>query len=414
MLPLNDSNRLFAVDLLLKKKPTNELLLTWLALFAGSLLEPTVDVGVLPEEQIHQFQQSMRESLVALKSFTYHQVFKARSAKQSRKIILKYHKYYVTLLNRMAENQSYFKNNNQRVADCFQQVYSYLLEMIGWLEDRYPRIRKSNSIPPRSYSDEALVLIEKLLNSIKKALNDVAGTDRIIVLIERVCLIESRQLVAESLCSYKELEFKREFLDGLDKLSVVSGNDDCLNAVELLLIDYNFNHRIFTDYLIDRVERCLQVAGHTPGRIARMHALRSLVVQAFVQKRCPFDPQLESLEPIMTRFLEERILQLESLMDTTTSLSNTGKDSTGTEPRVRCNLSIYQLALIFRAADEEKVIEAKSLSAIFRTIAPLISTAHKQCISADSMRSKCYNAEPRDIKNTIEILERIMLRIRNY
>lgn len=92
---------------------------------------------------------------------------------------------------------------------------------------------------------------------------------------------------------------------------------------------------------------------------------------------------------------------------------NTLEDSTRPE-KVHCSLSVDQLALIFRAAFDEKILPYKSLNSMFQSIAPLLSTTSRTHLSYNSMRSKSYAAESRDKNYTIEILNQLIKRVEEY
>lgn len=77
-------------------------------------------------------------------------------------------------------------------------------------------------------------------------------------------------------------------------------------------------------------------------------------------------------------------------------------------------MSSDQIGLILRAADELRILVAKSMSEVFRTIVPHLSTPYKDSLSYDGMRSKSYVAEERDKQIAIETLERIIKKIKEY
>jgi len=82
--------------------------------------------------------------------------------------------------------------------------------------------------------------------------------------------------------------------------------------------------------------------------------------------------------------------------------------------KVLCVLSTDQTALILRAADELKILIAKSMNEVFKTIVPHLSTPYKENLSYDSMRSKSYVAETRDKEIVIETLEKMIKKIKGY
>lgn len=91
-----------------------------------------------------------------------------------------------------------------------------------------------------------------------------------------------------------------------------------------------------------------------------------------------------------------------------------GVKSQKEKQKVRCILSSDQMGLILRAADDIRILEAKSMSEVFRTIVPHLATPYRENLSYDGMRSKAYVAEERDKQIAIETLEGIIKKIRGY
>ncbi len=77
-------------------------------------------------------------------------------------------------------------------------------------------------------------------------------------------------------------------------------------------------------------------------------------------------------------------------------------------------LSVDQMALILRAADDLKIVMARSLNSVFKNIVPYLSTPYQENISYDSMRSKSYSAEMRDKEIVIETLQQMIKIINEY
>lgn len=82
--------------------------------------------------------------------------------------------------------------------------------------------------------------------------------------------------------------------------------------------------------------------------------------------------------------------------------------------KILCSLSVDQIGLILRAADDTRLIQARSLSQVFKSIVPFLSTSNKTDISFDSMRASTYHPEASDKEKAIAALERMIGKIRDY
>ncbi|HSV10119.1 MAG TPA: hypothetical protein VLI68_05080, partial [Hanamia sp.] len=76
--------------------------------------------------------------------------------------------------------------------------------------------------------------------------------------------------------------------------------------------------------------------------------------------------------------------------------------------------STDQIGIFLRAFDELKVLQARSMNEVFKTIVPHLSTPYKEELSYDSVRSKSYVAEERDKKIVIETLQQVIETIKRY
>jgi hypothetical protein len=82
--------------------------------------------------------------------------------------------------------------------------------------------------------------------------------------------------------------------------------------------------------------------------------------------------------------------------------------------KVLCKLSVDQLGIILKAADDTKLIIATSLSVIFRSLVPFLSTGKSKNISWSSMRKSTYHMETADKEIAIAALEALILKIKDF
>jgi len=95
---------------------------------------------------------------------------------------------------------------------------------------------------------------------------------------------------------------------------------------------------------------------------------------------------------------------------------SSGTDTHNKQQQVKilCSLTVDQLGIILKAAEDSKVIIAGSTSLMFRTLVPFLSTVGKKDISWDSMRSNAYRPEDNDKRTALKALEQMILKIKDY
>lgn len=132
-------------------------------------------------------------------------------------------------------------------------------------------------------------------------------------------------------------------------------------------------------------------------------------------------PQQIDLKDELSNWFTQEIFYLEKKLHLSIVPLNDKTENTKEKPphanekaKVLCILSTDQTGLILRATDELKILIARSMNEVFKTIVPHLSTPYKENLSYDSMRSKSYAAEERDKKIAIETLEKIIEKIKGY
>jgi hypothetical protein len=80
----------------------------------------------------------------------------------------------------------------------------------------------------------------------------------------------------------------------------------------------------------------------------------------------------------------------------------------------RINLSVDQIGLIARAADDARLLNGRSFNKICEELAPYISTMEREKISSNSLRSNAYLSEFSDKQNVIKTLEKMIDFIKGY
>ncbi|MDN3548963.1 hypothetical protein [Mucilaginibacter aquaedulcis] len=82
--------------------------------------------------------------------------------------------------------------------------------------------------------------------------------------------------------------------------------------------------------------------------------------------------------------------------------------------KVLCRLSVDQIAIILKAADDIKLVITRSFSQVLKSIVPFLSTERFQDFSWKSARSSTYKMEDRDKAIAIETLQALISKISQY
>jgi len=195
----------------------------------------------------------------------------------------------------------------------------------------------------------------------------------------------------------------------------LSDDREVYTKLDQLLIRMNFNSSLYVVHLQQKIMTLLNVEGTKEKKeewlfqekYFRQFYQRTDIV--FMTNNADLKTQLDNWFLQRIFYLDKQIIS--SLSSKESSLS---KEKSVKPQKLLSTLSVDQMALILRAADETRIIKAKSLSSVFKNIAPYLSTPQKEDISSDSMRSKSYSAETRDKEIAIQALQQLIDRIKEY
>lgn len=187
----------------------------------------------------------------------------------------------------------------------------------------------------------------------------------------------------------------------------------------MLLISLNFNYIEYINYLISRIVRSLDSQVTPEERKSKLLWHFKEFCQLYSNEKIMFEASQENIKDVLSNWFRHEIAYLntgielnrESKTDVVTKLTD-GMEAT--ENKIECILSTDQMGLILRATDESRILKARSMSQVFKTIVPHLSTPFKRDLSYQSVRSKSYNAEERDKEIAIQTLEKIIKKIKSY
>lgn len=186
-------------------------------------------------------------------------------------------------------------------------------------------------------------------------------------------------------------------------------------ALESFLVYVNFNSKRCMDLILSRIRSRLgeECRGAKETLLALFDIQRDFA-QLHRKEDLWLNPGYLSVGSFVESFLESEINFCSG------AIRAVGEDGIPNGFRKRnvnkltCNLSADQIAIILRLLDEERVVDARSLSQVYSTIVPFLSTPDRTSLSPGSLRSKSYHPEERDLSKVIGTLQGLLERAGRY
>jgi hypothetical protein len=375
-------------------------------------------INSIPESDLSLISESILKESHRIQIQLKNEVFALRKKRQIRLLVRKYHSTLIFLMDNVIENR---KNNSfqaSNLSNIIDTIINNLDELLSFVETRFSNYLSLNERVPITYlmisKKELEIKLDKLNR--KKNGNEIHRNVLDIVLAALHKLVKSDRGYK---VTYRQILYQKELLKNIENLADNGNNLSIYSLFDVLLIGLNFNCIEYINYLISRIVRSLDSQVTPEERKSKLLSHFKEFCQLYSNEKIMFEASQENIKDVLSNWFRHEIAYLntgielnrESKTDVVTKLTD-GMEAT--ENKIECILSTDQMGLILRATDESRILKARSMSQVFKTIVPHLSTPFKRDLSYQSVRSKSYNAEERDKEIAIQTLEKIIKKIKSY
>lgn len=350
-----------------------------------------------------------------IQNYLKREIFLLRRKREVRLQVKKYHSTVIYLLDIIIEYQKANILDNSQLSSLYDLFQAKLEELLSIIESRFSDFLGLDERVPITYLMLSRSELELKLK--KLSANTYTGLHGRILHIVVKNLSQLLETFSGKKITYRQLLYQKELLTAIKKIDN-SIDINLFSNIEKLLIEKNFNSSEYINYIIDHINNEIDDRQSIPYRITKLLFCQKEFVQIYSNENMSFDPSRDNIKSDVGKWFEQEIYYLEKKLELSIKAdAHVVSDDTGNadkDPKIECDLSADQLALILRAADESRIVRARSMNYFFRMIIPYLSTPFKKELSYKSVRSKSYNAEDRDKDIAVQTLEKIIKKINTY
>lgn len=396
-------------------------LLEWLDLLVTFTLNPSkTDVNAITTVQSKAIVEKTIEQTLFIQSQFKIKVFSLNKEKQIKIIVGNYHSSLIIFLDNVIERSHNVAFERFDLKQVINALISCFDELLSFIETRFSYYLSLDMRVPATYlivsKQKLKQKIDKLKNSSTSTINNQKVTT--ILFDSLYSFVNSKR---NEKVTFRQVLYRKQLIKELELLKVMQNEDQANAALDEILIYMNFNSRTYINYftkcVADKINCCESAAGKMENLLFYFKEFN----QIHSKDGVILNPHHQDLKTVLSDWFKYEMMYLEKKLHfsvvpllTIDKKQNQTAVIDITKDKVLCKLSTDQTALILRASDELKILIAKSMNHVFKTIVPFLSTPHKVDPSYDSMRSKSYVAEERDKKIVIETLERMIKQIKEY
>lgn len=217
---------------------------------------------------------------------------------------------------------------------------------------------------------------------------------------------------------FKTVFYQLELAHKLERIEWENHEIIAFSPVDELLIYMNYNSKRYIKMLEQWLSERIDKEQEPLVQLQQMQFYRKAFAQLQHKPDVALHEDYISIQEIFANWLTHETEYLENQltlwMQSKEAQENNGNTVVKPEQKIEWALSADQIALILRAADDTRVIKAKSKSAVFKLVIPHIRTRYTESLSPSATRTSAYHAEQGDKDAVIEALEKMIQFIRDY
>jgi hypothetical protein len=396
--------------------------LEWLDVLISQTLNPKKnDLTQLDAETLATISYRLKEENANLQLSINSDLFALNNEK---KIVIAIRRYYVSLIvltDHVLANEKQAKIGNALVKQLFDDIRTCLGELIRFIENRFQFYVSMDERVPATYLDECRKGLQKQAETLGRRIEKIEQlkpvTDIIIRRLNRFIL--SKEVNYE--ITIRALLYKKECLKILLELDWDSVDTEPFTKLDELLVYINFNSKAYINILRGAIRYKIKKCVKDHHKLERLLFYYKAFKQLHRKPGMVLNPKYYDLDSVMGTWFEQEIAYMEKKISMSLELGQDSREPdqekdkpTAIKQKIMVSLSSDQTGLILRAADDLRIIVAKSKREVFRSIVPHLSTSAKEHLSFDGMRGKSYMPEERDKEIAIHTLNRMIERIKDY
>lgn len=390
--------------------------LQWLDALVSVTLNPRKNlVGSITTEELSIISENILKETLRLQAHLNTQFFILNSETEIRLLVQKYHSALIVLLDNAVDYKKEELFKSPDLSEVMTVLVNSLDDLLSFIETRFSNYLSFDERVSAAYlsvsQKEIRLRLDQLKKKLVKEVDDKCIAD--IVLGSLYAFVNANSSYA---VTYRELLYRKELIKELEILDEFPKMTSIYNSLDELLIFMNFNSIKYVNHFIASITKKMNSFLNETDRLDKLLFYFKEFNQLYSNENMVFNLKNQNLKTVLSNWFIQEIAYLEKKLSQPTFLKQDSgkKENPPKENKITCLLSADQIGLILRAGDESRILNAKSMSEVFKTIIPHLSTPYKSDLSYHSVRSKSYNAEDKDKEIAIETLEKIIKKIKSY
>lgn len=384
--------------------------LRWVDLVVTTILDPVkTNISAIGPQELESFGSLMRQEITQNKTMLSEAAFRIFSKRKIQRMVGQYHRSLFLLLETAVERHPQINITSEKAKSLGKTAIEAINELLDFIEHRFGEYIDLDSWVHSAHLSNVGESAAERISRVWPWLEiTCSGTPLAAMLSEALSpLIQASPKVKRA--TFRQVFYLKELIDQLEKLASSQTTDEQARKLLVnMLVFLNFNSRSFIDHYTNGISSGIEMLQDADEkRYALLRACKEFT-QLHYQSELSLHPGQPDVKTAIGRWFDAELQFMEKQRQWDLPLPATSTTAPGSEQtKVLCFLSIDQIALVLRALDSLRIIQARSLNSVFQHIAPYLSTPRKKDISWESMRTKAYQFEESDRQQVLRVLEKV-------
>jgi hypothetical protein len=357
-------------------------------------------------EDLDQILKEALEETKKIQDAIIAQVFNFNREKEIELFIKNYQSALTAALDRIVTIRG--KSSFPQLRDFYDEFCKRVLVLLIFIEERFSKYFDRAEKIPVIYLVLAKMEINTKMDEVTAILQSHPFEFSEKIMHALITFFENNESI-----TYSQMMYRRELIKELCGINKWMQEKSIYNAADRLLIYINYNDKEYVNFLINRIVSELNSTNDHNDKIDRILLYSKELNQMQIKPESALHADHPALKTQLGNWFEEELFYMERKFPGLAPQNETNSKMK-LKVKIVCNLSVDQLGIFFRAATDAKYLSTTSQRAFFEQISPFISSAHKTDISAESIRSKSYSPEKKDIEILKDVLMDLYKRILKY
>lgn len=322
----------------------------------------------------------------------------------------------IKLLNQsnFEKNKSSFSiKNTYNDQDILNLIYHYLEKILRFIETKYPGYIDQNiTIPFQSKLIEENNILQKSERLKTIILEANLNTKLTSIILSPTFKLNNFN--SQVRLTYKELIYYNNFFDQF-LLDLHDEEQITEHKVIRCFFHVNYNNPELLHYLFKQINSTLRDLENQSLQLDYLYKILKETNQHTICAHIAFAPLEPNLKVQISAWLEEEIQYINKALSIRKETNQLNIEGTRNSPgKFQSELSVNELALLFRLLHDTDVIAHQNQSEIIQFVAENFSSKKSENISSSSLRTKYYSPESLTIDKLSIQLKRMLDQLKTY